>query len=29
MAEKIKNGESYIIRFKSPGREDKKSNIKM
>ncbi len=24
MAEKIKNGESYIIRFKSPGREDKK-----
>ena len=22
MAEKIKNGESYIIRFKSPGRED-------
>ena len=23
-AEKIKNGESYIIRFKSPGREDKK-----
>ena len=24
MAEKIKNGESYIIRFKSPGREDRK-----
>ena len=24
MAEKIKNGENYIIRFKSPGREDKK-----
>ena len=24
MAEKIKNGEQYIIRFKSPGREDKK-----
>ena len=24
MTEKIKNGESYIIRFKSPGREDKK-----
>ena len=24
MAEKIKKGESYIIRFKSPGREDKK-----
>ena len=24
MIEKIKNGESYIIRFKSPGREDKK-----
>ncbi len=24
MAEKIKNGDSYIIRFKSPGREDKK-----
>lgn len=24
MAEKIKNGEKYIIRFKSPGREDKK-----
>ena len=24
MAEKIKSGESYIIRFKSPGREDKK-----
>ena len=24
MVEKIKNGESYIIRFKSPGREDKK-----
>ncbi len=24
MAEKIKNGESYIIRFKSQGREDKK-----
>ena len=23
-AEKIKNGESYIIRFKSPGREDRK-----
>ena len=23
-AEKIKNGESYVIRFKSPGREDKK-----
>ena len=24
MAEKIKNGEKYIIRFKSPGREDRK-----
>lgn len=24
MIEKIKNGESYIIRFKSPGREDRK-----
>ena len=24
MAEKIKNGDSYIIRFKSPGREDRK-----
>ncbi len=24
MAEKIKNGENYIIRFKSPGREDRK-----
>lgn len=24
MIEKIKNGENYIIRFKSPGREDKK-----
>ena len=24
MAEKIKNGEHYIIRFKSPGREDRK-----
>ncbi|MCI8272854.1 MAG: glutamate--tRNA ligase [Clostridia bacterium] len=24
MAEKIKNGEPYIIRFKSPGREDRK-----
>ena len=24
MAEKIKSGESYIIRFKSPGREDRK-----
>ena len=24
MAEKIKNGEDYIIRFKSPGREDRK-----
>ena len=24
MCEKIKNGESYIIRFKSPGREDRK-----
>ena len=24
MAEKIENGESYIIRFKSPGREDRK-----
>ncbi len=24
MVEKIKNGEKYIIRFKSPGREDKK-----
>lgn len=24
MAKKIENGESYIIRFKSPGREDKK-----
>ncbi len=24
MAQKIKNGENYIIRFKSPGREDKK-----
>ena len=24
MAEKIKNGESYIVRFKSPGREDRK-----
>ena len=24
MTEKIKNGEKYIIRFKSPGREDKK-----
>ncbi len=24
MVEKIKNGESYIIRFKSPGREDRK-----
>ena len=24
MAEKIKKGESYIIRFKSPGREDRK-----
>ncbi len=24
MAEKIKNGEQYIIRFKSPGREDRK-----
>ena len=24
MAEKIKNGKSYIIRFKSPGREDRK-----
>ncbi len=24
MAEKIQNGESYIIRFKSPGREDRK-----
>ena len=24
MVQKIKNGESYIIRFKSPGREDKK-----
>ena len=24
MVEKVKNGENYIIRFKSPGREDKK-----
>ena len=24
MAEKVKNGEDYIIRFKSPGREDRK-----
>ena len=24
MAEKIKNGENYIVRFKSPGREDRK-----
>ena len=24
MVEKIKNGESYIVRFKSPGREDRK-----
>ena len=24
MAEKIKNGEKYIVRFKSPGREDRK-----
>ena len=24
MAEKVKNGEKYIVRFKSPGREDKK-----
>ena len=24
MAEKIKNGENYVIRFKSPGREDRK-----
>ena len=24
MAEKVKNGENYIVRFKSPGREDKK-----
>ncbi len=28
MAEKIKNGESYIIRFKSPGREDRKIKYK-
>ena len=27
MAEKIKNGENYIIRFKSPGREDRKIQI--
>ena len=24
MAEKVKNGENYIVRFKSPGREDRK-----
>ncbi len=28
MAEKIKNGEKYIIRFKSPGREDRKIKFK-
>jgi len=27
MAEKIKNGEPYIIRFKSPGREDRKIQV--
>lgn len=27
MAEKIKNGEPYIIRFKSPGREDRKMQV--
>ena len=28
MAERIKNGEKYIIRFKSPGREDRKIKYK-
>ncbi len=28
MADKIKNGEKYIIRFKSPGREDRKIKYK-